>query len=133
MEKSALYRLIEEGPGLVGAKNPTRWAKPYLDVFLHEKANPESIFAWKDEESIEERLEIMSGLYMARGASQKKVAYLINLITLKAYTCAVQNGRQELANRRDLLAGWLSVQEGDNVEIAQIMTVSEAATNGQWA
>lgn len=130
---SKLRDLIEHGPTLCGVANPERWSAIFLHAFDSELASKSSVFAQKPSEAIEDRMEILGGLYLAKGAEHKNVAYWINLITLCAYSYAVAQGKTELADTRDRLAAFLSVQESSNVGVASIMSVSDASALTVWA
>lgn len=131
---SKLRDLIGQGPELCGVKgiNAQRWSKKYLDIFDEEVANPDSLFASFGDEKVEDRLNILTGLYMASGAKHSKVAYWIGLVILCAYSYAVAKGMDKLGETRDHLAGVLSVQESSNVEIASVMSVADASTLTFW-
>lgn len=129
---SKLRELVEQGPTLCEAKNPERWAALFAHAFDSEVANRTSVFAQKPEESVEDRLEILQGLHLAKGVNADIVNYWIGLLTLCAYSYAVTKGREELAEKRNKLAGMLSLDEGNNHAVASVMTVSEASTLSTW-
>lgn len=129
---SKLRNLIEQGPALCGAVNAPRFAKIFLHAFDDEISDKASVFSHKDGETIEDRLEILKGLYLASGVNSRKAGYWVDLLTLCAYSYAVAKGREDLAIRRNSLAGMLSTVEGENPDIASVMSVSDASTLTTW-
>lgn len=129
---SKLHDLIEKGPALCGVKNPERWSEMFLHVFNVEISDKLSAFASQDSESIEDRLDVINGLYNAKGAQFIKVAFWIGLLQLCAYSYAVSKGHDELTLGRDRLMDFLAGQEVDNQEIASVMSVQEAGTLTAW-
>jgi hypothetical protein len=129
---SKLRELIEKGPKLCGSIKHDHWSYIFLHAFDKEVSDKASVFAHKDGESIESRFEILNALHMAGGVERPKVEYWISLLKLCAYSYAVHKGNVELEHRRNKLAGLLSTEEGDNLEIASVMSVQEASTLTFW-
>lgn len=129
---SKLRNLIEQGPKLCGAIFHEQWSFPYLAAFDADRLKKTKIFDLKPGQTIEDRLEILKGIYLASGVNVRRAGYWIDLITLCAYSYAVAQGHTEFASRRDTLAGMLSTVEGDNLEIASVMSVQEASTLTIW-
>lgn len=129
---SKLHDLIEKGPELCGVKNPERWSEMFLHVFNVEISDKMSAFAFQEGEAIEDRLDVLNGLYNAKGAQFIKVAFWVGLIHLCAYSYAVSKGNEMLACGRDRLMDFLAGQEADNQEIASVMSVQEAGTLTAW-
>lgn len=130
---SKLKTLIEKGPALCGVHAPERWAQMFSHVFNVEVADRLSAFASGDGEAIEDRMDVLNGLYNAKGAQFIQVAFWVGLLQLCAYSYAVSKGREDLKAGRDRLKEFLLNQEADNQEIASVMSVEEASTLTQWA
>jgi hypothetical protein len=130
---SKLRELIEKGPGLCGAKNADRWAKQFLLTFDYELDNPESVFASANGEDINDRLEVLQGLFAANGTTISKVSYWIALLTLASSAYALSKGNDGLEFVVKTLAEDLAKKEPENPEFASIMTVQEASTLGNWS
>lgn len=131
---SKLFELIAKGPSLVGAKNPERWEAVFCFAFSDELADKKSVFAKKDGESIEERLELIKGILMASGVDPDKAAYWIDLVTLASHSYALVKGDPagDIAMQM-ALAKDLTVQESLYPDISAIMTVQKASTLSQWS
>ncbi len=132
---SKLRDFIYQGPGLCGLSgvNAIRWGESFVNLFDKEIADKGSVFALQDGESIEHRLDVLNGLYMARGANRAKVSFFIGCLMLAAMACAEAKGDTEHAEPKDRLKGILEAQEADNAELASLMSVQEASTLSQWA
>lgn len=131
---SNLRNCVELGPELVGVEgiNAKRWGKKYLNLFVQDAGKETNLFDLQPGETIEDRLDVLNGLYMAKGAQRVKVHYWICLLTLAAYSYAITKGQKELEPARNTLAGYLSTKESQFPEIAAVYSVAQASTQGQW-
>lgn len=131
---SKLFELITKGPSLVGAKNPERWEAVFRFAFLSELADKKSVFAKKDGESVEDRLELINGLSLASGVDPDKVAYWTDLVTLTAHSYALAKGDTAGDKATQMaLAEDLAVEETLYPDISAVMTVQEAVALSQWS
>lgn len=131
---SKLRELIEKAPELAGIQgaHAKRAAKALLYAFDAELADKDSVFAAVPGESIEDRMFLLRLLFIAPGVNWSKASYIIELINVYAHSCAVAKGRKDLEERRNMLAGALSTQESSNLEVAEVMTVADAASASRW-
>jgi hypothetical protein len=131
---STLRDFISKGPGHCGLTgiNAKRWGEKYVILFDAEKADPGSIFALQDGETIEDRFDVLNGLYMARGANRGKVAFYIGTLMLAAMSCAIAKGKSEYEVPKKRLQESLKAQEPDNAEMASVMSVDQAGTMSIW-
>jgi len=104
----------------------------FAHVFNVEVSDKLSAFASGEGEAIEDRMDILNGLYNAKGAQFIRVAFWVGLLQLCAYSYAVSKGREDLVAGRDRLKEFLLNQEADNHEIASVMSVEEAGTLTFW-
>lgn len=131
---SKLRDFIYEGPRQCGVEgiNAKRWGEKYAKLFDDEIADKESIFALQPGETIEDRLDILNGLYMAKGAKRDRVAFYIGTIMLAAMSCAIAKGMTEYTGPKERLQAVLKAQEPDNAKLASIISVDEAGTMSLW-
>ena len=131
---SKLRDAIAFAPKFVGVEGygVDRWAFPLLAIFDADATKSTTVFDVMPGESIEDRLDPLKGLYMAKGAVSDKVSYFIGLMTLAAYSYAVSKGRTDLEDKRNSLAGYLAKLEASYVDMASVYSVSEASVQGQW-
>ena len=131
---SNLREFIYQGPGHCGVTgiNAKRWGEKYADLFDKEISDKESVFALQDGETIEDRFDVLNGLYMARGARREKVAFYIGTLMLSAMSCAIAKGYAEYQGPKDRLQASLKAQEPDNAKLASVMSVDEAGTLSTW-
>jgi hypothetical protein len=131
---SKIREFIYQGPGHCGVTgiNAQRWGEKYADLFDKEKANPNSVFALQDGESIEDRFDVLNGLYMARGANRSKVGYYIGTLMVAAMSCAIAKGYTEYLGPKERLQASLKPQEADNEKMAAVLSVEEAGTMTVW-
>jgi len=134
---SNLREFIYQGPGHCGVTgingiNAKRWGEKYAKMFDDEIADKGSVFALQDGESIEDRFDVLNGLYMARGARREKVAFYIGTLMLAAMSCAVAKGLTEYIGPKERLQAVLKAQEPDNAKLASVMSVDQAGTMTFW-
>lgn len=129
---SKLHELIEKGPALCGAYKPERWAMMFTHAFNIEIADKISAFASDMGERIEDRLDVLNGLFNAKGAEFEKVSYWVSLLTLCAYSYALAKGRDDLRDVHASLKEFLLDQEADHAPIASVMSVQEASVLTTW-
>ena len=129
---SDLSNFIANGPRLCGAVNHERWADQFVHAFEKEKADHESVYAHKEGETIEDRLEVLYGIFSAKGVNPAKAQYFIDTLRLASAAYAVSKGRVELTEKVRTLTAVLTAQEADNEELASVLSVSAASTLSQW-
>jgi hypothetical protein len=131
---SNIREFIYQGPGRCGVTgiNAQRWGKKYVTIFNDEIADPNSVFALQDGETIEDRFDVLNGLYMACGARREKVAFYIGTLMLAAMSCAVAKGYTEYTGPKERLYAVLKAQEPDNAKMSAVMSVDEASTMTFW-
>lgn len=132
---SKLREFIERAPDLIGVEghNAKRWAFPLLAMFDADVAKDTDIFDLKPGEELEDRFDVLNGLYMAKGAKREKVAFFIGQMILAAYSCAVSKGLEEYVEKRDRLAEHQARLEPENAELAAVLSVADASTMSLWA
>lgn len=127
---------IINGPRLCGVTgaNEKRWSKQFHEAYLEEILNPDSVFKQEKGESIDSRLDVLKGLFMAAGAVEAKVSLWIGLIVLRAHSHAIiEHGQEDLKETRDSIVTILKPMEEAHPEVAQYMTVEAAATQSNWS
>jgi len=131
---SKLREFIYQGPGHCGVEgiNAKRWGEKYLDLFDKEKLDKDSVFAFQPGETIEDRLDILNGLYMAKGAKRDKVDFYIGTLKLATMSCAIHKEYTEYTGPKERLQAVLKAQEPDNAKLASVMSVDEAGTLTFW-
>lgn len=131
---SKLRDFIYHGPAHCGVDgiNAKRWGEKYADLFDKEISDSGSVFALQDGETIEDRFDVLNGLYMARGAKREKVAYYIGTLKLAAMSCAIAKGFDEYSGPKERLEAVLKAQEPDNAEMASALSVDKAGTMSFW-
>lgn len=131
---SNLRDFIYHGPAHCGVTgiNAKRWGETFADLFDKEIADKESVFALQDGETVEDRFDVLNGLYMARGARREKVAYYIGTLMLAAMSCAIAKGYTEYTGPKERLYAVLKAQEPDNEKLASVMSVDSASVMTSW-
>lgn len=123
---SAIRDLFIQHPILVNAKRAEWFAFAYEKAFDHEIENPGSIFAQKDDESIQERLAL-SNLHDPAEGQESKHFYIQGLKELYALAYARNQGRSEFQGEIELLRDDLSSQEHLYPDVSAILSVDQAA------
>jgi hypothetical protein len=129
---SKLRDLIEQGPKLVGAINHERWSKALTLQFDHEVKNKNSVFAAKKDETTENRLETLNGLYVADGVDAVKTKYLIDLINLYSKSYSQFKGQEGLSDSIEYLANDLQEKEKHYLDISKLCSVNDAKFCSEW-
>lgn len=118
---------------LVGIVDHGRWSFIIHAAFKNDRDNADSVFGSATLESIENRLEILNALFIAKGADPEKVSYIIGLWRAAAYSYAIHKGAVHLSDARNGLVGYLSTIESKYPEIAAEYSVAEASIQSGWA
>lgn len=131
---SKLREFIYQGPGHCGVTgiNAKRWGETFSDLFDKEIHDGKSSFAMMPGETVEERLDVLNGLYMAKGAKREKVAFYIGTLMLAAMSCALAKGYLEYQGHKERLQAVLKAQEPDNAKMTAVLGVDEAGTMTFW-
>lgn len=132
---SKLRNIITQAPTLAGARGAfaEQATDALVGIFEKELQDPKSVYRQREGQSIEDRLFLLRAILKGTpGVDQAKADYIVNVVTLYAYSCAVAGGREDLELQRNALAGKLDAEESENLDVAAVITVADAATALRW-
>lgn len=118
-------------PQVCGAKSPA-WGKMNQLAFDYEVSNPDSEFSHAKGQSIEERLAPGFGFVSDPLVDQMAASYARRLLELAATAYAASKGEAPSSLVESLKAR-LAPRESDFPKVAELMTVEQASTLGNWA